>query len=234
VIIEAGAGKVGVTVSGIISGDVTVDGITFQNSDSGVSAFGNSLSIGNLVVQNSKFLNNAKHGVFVNGKNDGVGKVTVQDSTFENNGDGSSNGDGDIVLFEYRGDATLKNLIIDNGGGTADTAIQIAGFEQNDYDVNDPIGVVVIDNVQIDGTYTKVALYIQGYTDLTDLSLSDVSGSVEAGWGYATYIDPMSSAIVGAPPNIADRPGAFNDAAADGSVDLSGVTLANTVAVAVG
>jgi T1SS-143 domain-containing protein len=236
VIIEAGAGKAGVTVSGIISGDVTIDGITVQNSDSGVSAFGNSLSLGNLVVQNSKLLNNAKHGVFVNGKNDGVGKVTVQDSTFENNGDGTSNGDGDIVLFEYRGDATLMNLVIDNssGAGTADTAIQIAGFEQTDYDVNDPIGVVIIDNVQIDGTYAKVALYIQGYTDLTDLSLADVSGSVGAGWGYATYIDPMSSAEAGAAADTAGRPGAFNDAAADGSVDLSGVTLANTVAVAVG
>lgn len=234
VIIEAGAGKAGVTVSGIISGDVTIDGITVHNSDSGVSAFGNDLTIGNLVVQNSKFLNNAKHGVFVNGKNDGVGKVMIRDSTFENNGDGSSNGDGDIVLFEYRGDATLKNLVIDNSTGTADTAIQIAGFEQNDYDVNDPIGVVIVDNVQINGAYAKVALYIQGYTDLTDLSLADVSGSVEAGWGYATYIDPMSSAEAGATADTAGRPGAFNDAAADGSVDLSGVTLANTVAVAVG
>jgi pectin methylesterase-like acyl-CoA thioesterase len=131
VIIDPASGT-GLTVSGNIgSGTVTIDGIGFQGGTNGVSASG-AVTLGHLEILNSSFSGNSQHGVFVNGKSDGIGKVTVSGSSFSDNGDGSSNGDGDIVLFEYRGDATIQNVTINNATGTADTAIQIAGFEQAD------------------------------------------------------------------------------------------------------
>jgi Ca2+-binding RTX toxin-like protein/chemotaxis receptor (MCP) glutamine deamidase CheD len=230
VIIDPASGT-GLTVSGNIgSGTVTIDGIGFQGGTNGVSATG-AVTLGHLEILNSSFSGNSQHGVFVNGKSDGIGKVTVSGSSFSNNGDGSSNGDGDIVLFEYRGDATIQNVTINNATGTADTAIQIAGFEQADYDVNDPIGTVVIDTVEVNGAFAKVGVYIQGYTNLNGLSLSGLTGTVAAGWGYATYINPTIDNPAGTPADVAGYPGAFNTTGADGTVDLSGVTLVNTTAV---
>jgi Ca2+-binding RTX toxin-like protein len=219
VIIDPASGT-GLTVSGNIgSGTVTIDGIGFQGGTNGVSASG-AVTLGHLEILNSSFSGNSQHGVFVNGKSDGIGKVTVSGSSFTDNGDGSSNGDGDIVLFEYRGDATIQNVTINNATGTADTAIQIAGFEQTTYDVNDPIGTVVIDTVEVNGAFAKVGVYIQGYTNLSGLSLSGVTGTVAAGWGYGTYINPTIDNLAG-----------FNTTGANGTVDLSGVTLVNTTAV---
>ncbi|WP_210385766.1 type I secretion C-terminal target domain-containing protein [Hoeflea sp. EC-HK425] len=230
VIIDPASGT-GLTVSGNIgAGTVTIDGIGFQGGTNGVSASG-AVTLGHLEILNSSFSGNSQHGVFVNGKSDGIGKVTVSGSSFADNGDGSSNGDGDIVLFEYRGDATIQNVTINNATGTADTAIQIAGFEQADYDVNDPIGTVVIDTVEVNGAFAKVGVYIQGYTNLNGLSLSGVTGTVAAGWGYATYINPTIDNPAGTPADVAGYPGAFNTTGADGTVNLSGVTLVNTTAV---
>ena len=230
VIIDPASGT-GLTVSGNIgSGTVTIDGIGFQGGTNGVSASG-AVTLGHLEILNSSFSGNSQHGVFVNGKSGGIGKVTVEGSSFTNNGDGISNGDGDIVLFEYRGDATIQNVTINNAAGTADTAIQIAGFEQADYDVNDPIGTVIIDTVEVNGTFAKVGVYIQGYTNLNGLSLSGLTGTVAAGWGYGTYINPTIDNPAGTAADVAGYPGAFNTVGADGTVDLSGVTLVNTTAV---
>ncbi|GAB5460378.1 VCBS domain-containing protein [Hoeflea alexandrii] len=230
VIIDPASGA-GLTVSGNIgSGTVTIDGIGFQGGTNGVSASG-AVTLGHLEILNSSFSGNSQHGVFVNGKSDGIGNVTVAGSSFTDNGDGSSNGDGDIVLFEYRGDATIQNVTINNATGTADTAIQVAGFEQADYDVNDPIGTVVIDTVEVNGAFAKVGVYIQGYTNLNGLSLSGLTGTVAAGWGYGTYINPTIDNPAGTPADVAGYPGAFNTTGADGTVDLSGVTLVNTTPV---
>ncbi|MGJ8569716.1 MAG: tandem-95 repeat protein [Hoeflea sp.] len=230
VIIDPTTGP-GLSVTGTIgAGTVRIDGIGFQDGTSGVSASG-SVTLGHLEIINSSFTGNSQRGVFVNGKANGVGKVTVEGSSFTDNGNGSSNGDGDIVLFEYHGNATIRNVTINNTTGTADTAIQIAGFEQADYDVNSPIGTVVIDTVEVNGSFAKVGVYIQGYTNLSGLSLTDLTGTVAAGWGYGTYINPTIDNPAGTPADVAGYPGAFNTIGADGTVDLSGIALVNTTPV---
>ncbi|WP_422370452.1 VCBS domain-containing protein [Hoeflea sp.] len=230
VIIDPPSGS-GISLVGDIgAGTVTIDGIGFQGGANGVSATGD-VTVGHLQILNSTFTGNTQHGVFVNGAENGIGQVTVETSSFTDNGNGSSNGDGDIVLFEYHGDATIRNVTIDNDTGTADTAIQIAGFEQSDYDVTMPIGTVLIDGVAVNGDFDKVGVYIQGYTDLSGLSITGLSGTVAAGWGYATYINPTIGNPDGTPADVNGYPGTFETAGANGTVDLSGVTLTNTVAV---
>ena len=66
----------------------------------------------------------------------------------DQNGNGASNGDGDIVLFGFTGDALIKDVTITGGANTvptnanADTGIQINGRNPSSYDVTQPIGNV--------------------------------------------------------------------------------------------
>ena len=74
--------------------------------------------------------------------------MDITDFTFEHNGNGSQNGDGDIVLFGFTGNALIKNVAIAGGANAtptnanADTAIQINGRDNVSYDVTQPIGNV--------------------------------------------------------------------------------------------
>ncbi len=171
--------------------------------------------------------------------------VNVTTSTFANNGGlTASNGNSDVLFFAFLGDALLKDVTVSNNrsltiGQRADTAIQIAGFDPGDYDVSQPIGSVVFDNVTVNGQFDKVAVYVQGYTDLSGLKFgtattNGVSGSVSAGWGYGTYVNPTADTLTTNAPDVAGQPGAFVAAAPDGSVDLSKVTMTNSGVINVG
>ena len=103
-----------------------------------------------------------------------------------------------------------------------------------------PIGSVVFDNVDVTGSYAKVLLYVQGYTNLNGLSFLDTGSSFSghAGWGYAVNIDPTADETSLATPGVAGEPGFFDDTAAGAlapsSVDLSHVTISNDIPVNVG
>ena len=76
----------------------------------------------------------------------------------------------------------------------ADYGIQIAGFDPNTDNVTKPIGTVVFNNVQVNGSYDKVSVGIQGYTDLNGLSFQNTGsgGTVingHDGWGEGLYLD---------------------------------------------
>ncbi|MBY6005210.1 cadherin domain-containing protein [Salipiger bermudensis] len=161
---------------------------------------------------------------------EGVGAITIRDSAFAQNALGGSNGTGDIVLFQYNGDVELSGLTIDGAAsGTtprADNAIQIAGFDQATYDVQGPIGSVVINDVTVTGDYDKTHLAIQGYTDLSGLSISNSAITGIAGWGYLAFIDPIGSPGTDA-PGAGGYPGNFPGAPAAATLDLSGLTLTN-------
>ena len=90
---------------------------------------------------------------------------------------------------------------------------------------------MIINSVEVNGSFAKVGVYIQGYTNLSGLSLSGLTGTVAAGWGYGTYINPTIDNPAGTPADVGGYPGAFNTIGADGSVDLTGVTLVNTTPV---
>ena len=85
------------------------------------------------MVTNSDFVGNTIHGVGTGSGGFGLKAVDITNSTFEHNGNGSQNGDGDIVLFGFTGNALIKNVAIAGGANAtptnanADTAIQING-----------------------------------------------------------------------------------------------------------
>ena len=130
------------------------------------------------------------------------------------------------------------NLVPTNSN--ADTGIQINGREPVSYDVTRPIGNVVFDNVTVTGSYAKVLVYIQGYTDLDGLSFLDSGTTISghAGWGWALAIDPTADETSAATPGVPGEPGFFDDAAAGAlapnTVDLTHVSVANDNPVNVG
>ena len=121
----------------------------------------------------------------------------------------------------------------------ADTAIQINGRDPVSYDVTQPIGNVVFDNVHVSGSYAKVLVYVQGYTDLDGLSFQGNGNSFtgHAGWGWAQWrSDPTADETSAATPGTFPASPGFSDnaaaaALAPDTVDLSRVTVSNDIPV---
>jgi T1SS-143 domain-containing protein len=172
---------------------LSFDGFTFADApESGIKA-GSGVTLGLLDVSNSTFESNYRNGIEINGA--AIGDTHVTDSTFTDNGGQdtgdpaqSSSGDGDILFFQYGGDATLQNLTLSNGGqGTApaENAIQFRGD-------GIPMGDVVIDTVTISGSYEKQPIGIFNYSDIggsTDgLQMTDVTVNADS-TGYQTSIN---------------------------------------------
>ena len=173
----------------------------------------------------------------------GVQSVVLIGSSFIDNAQTSSNA-GNIVFFEFDGDATITNVTSSNaisGPTSADYLFQMAGFDGplydqltpapgssvGSYDVLTPIGTVTIDGLTLSGEARKPAFYVQGYTDMTGLSVANSSVDVDSTlWGTPVGIDPMADQSPSGTPNTAANTGSFFDeTAADGSVDLSGLTV---------
>ncbi len=137
--ITTGPGQSGFQVAGDIDatagdsqGTVTIQGFKFAGNAVGVRVASNAL-LDHLVIQDSDFAGNTIHGIGTGSGAFGLDAIDIVNSTFEQNGNGSANGDGDIVLFGFTGDALIKNVVITGGAnatpnnGNADTGIQING-----------------------------------------------------------------------------------------------------------
>jgi Ca2+-binding RTX toxin-like protein len=247
--ITTGVNQYGFDVTGNVdatAGDgqatVTIQGFKFTGNQVGVHVSSTTV-LDRLLVQNSDFAGNTIHGVGTGSGAPTVDRIDILDSTFEQNGNGSQNGDGDIVLFGFTGNSLIQNVTIAGGANAvptnanADTAIQINGRDPSSYDVTHPIGNVVFDNVHVTGSYAKVLVYIQGYTDLDGLSFAGNGNSFtgHAGWGWALAIDPTADETSSATPGVPGEPGFFDAVAANAlgpdTVDLSHVTVSNDIPI---
>ena len=247
--ITTGASQNGFQLSGNVdatasdtSATVTIQGFKFTGNAVGVNVASTAV-LNHLVIQNSDFAGNKTFGVGMGSGASGLGTIEITGSTFEQNGNGTRNGDGDIVLFGFTGNALLKNVTVSGGtnavptNANADTGIQISGFNPTTYDVTHPIGTVIFDNVNVSGSYAKVLVEIQGYTNLDGLEFLDTGTTISghAGWGWALQIDPTAGQTSSAQAGVAGQPGFFDDSAASAlapdTVDLSHVTVSNDIPV---
>ncbi|QQA44034.1 right-handed parallel beta-helix repeat-containing protein [Pelagovum pacificum] len=242
VAIQAMSGEY-VTVAGVTVDETAVDGATDMASIGGLvldptlsaagnygillnSDFGDSLQ-GSLVisgVSNATDIDGngfARNGLYVNGGGSDL-DVTVTSSTFTANGHStSSGGGGDILLFEFTGDASFSGVAVEGtGSGTADRGIQVSGFvDDSDKNLefsNNPIGTVIFDDVTVNGDYAKDGILFQGYNDFGGLSLTDVVIGAESastfGW-TATYFETETGN------------GSANPADGTVNIDVSGITV---------
>jgi hypothetical protein len=216
------------------SATVTISGIDFENNATGVRVASN-VVLDNLVITDSEFEGNTVHGVGAGSGADGLAAVTIKNSIFTNNGQGGTNGSGDIVLFAYKGDATIEGVQIvsnkadgDTAASKGDNAIQISGFVPATYDVTQPIGTVSLKDVTVTGSYEKPHLSIQGYNDLSGASFSNVSLDGSSNWGFLVFIDPSANGVEGAAAGAAGNPGAYVGGAPTSTLDLSGIQVTNS------
>ena len=188
------------------------------------------------MITNSDFHDNTANGVGMGSGAPLLSAIDIINSTFSHNGIVASgpsvNGSGDISLFNFLGNALIKNVTVHGGDSpvsstsNANFGIQVAGYNPSTHDIDHAIGNVVFDNVSVTGAYSKLLLFVQGYTDLDGLTFlstgTNLNGS--AGWGVAAQIDPTT----GSPTD-------FNAAAAAALapdvVDLSHLTAVNNIVV---
>ncbi|WMS43239.1 hypothetical protein RDV64_02220 [Acuticoccus sp. MNP-M23] len=236
-IIDSPGNGYGIGLSGDIddasggTGSVTIDGFEFTGNSTGVKSF-SGLNLDTLIVTNSNFHDNTTAGLAVN--QDRVANITISESEFEDNGVGNRNS-GSIVLFEYTGNVTIENTTINSTSEAADGpgyALQIAGFEQSTYDVTSPIGNVTMTNVDITGEYVKPAMLIQGYTDLSGFSATDVTLTGETSYqngdfAAMLFVDPVGSSGTDT-AGATGYPGNLLQTGSSSTFDLSGITVNGT------
>ncbi|MEC5126218.1 Calx-beta domain-containing protein, partial [Verrucomicrobiales bacterium BCK34] len=215
----------GIEITGDLGTDaiVNIDGIEFKASPNGSGIdYANTAILGTLNIVNSKFEANFRNGVEIGG--DGalldLDNVIITDTEFVGNGEpqpGGTNGDGDILLYQYNGDATISNVTItgqDRGNGAAENAIQLRS--------TGVMGTVSLTNVSISGVYEKVGLAVYSFENIDNLSASGVTVSAETGWNTPVNFDGIGSTV--------DVTGLGIDvSAATGEISIQGNGGANTL-----
>ena len=113
-IINAGPNADGLDITGSIGGSATVSisNIEFSGNQDGIDVHSSTV-LGNLNINDADFEHNTISGVGMGSGAPNLSNISITNSTFTQNGNGSENGDGDISLFGFLGNATLENLIID-------------------------------------------------------------------------------------------------------------------------
>ncbi len=195
---------------------LSFDGIDFVGSDRSGISFGSGDVLGTLEVRNAHFEANDQNGLeVVDGA--GLGNVIVTDSSFVGNGQPSlSSGDGDILLYQYNGDATLQNLTIegkDRGSGAQENGIQLRSDTGS-------LGNVLIDNVQITGIFEKQPIAIFNYDDVDGLMMQDVTITADS----IDYNTAINIAGIGGDLDLSDL-------ARFSNIDVSGAGPGDVIAV---
>jgi len=230
VIVGTGTGAA-ITVSAIAPGqNVTLQNLASNSGSNGV-AVATTAELAGLTLDNMDISGASGSGFSAN-DTELVDAISILNSGFTKNALGGSNGTGDIVIFQYNGDVTIQNTTITGADlGTmprADQAVQVSGFDQSTYDVQGPIGTVNFTDVTVAGTYDKVQVLIQGYSDLAGLSFTNTELTGATGWAILAFIDPIASTGQDIAGNVG-YPGNFpgGNTGIDIAVDLSGITANN-------
>ncbi|MEH6645905.1 Ig-like domain-containing protein [Sulfitobacter sp.] len=242
-----------------LDGDKAAGTVGFENlaitaaSGVGINAdAANKAILGTLNIEDARIEGGNSHGLLVSGRKAsafydqaGVQNVIVTDSAFVDNAQVNQNV-ASLFLYEFDGNATITDVTVSNavtGANSAAYLVQMAGFDGPRYDQKAPasgyvggsydvltaMGAVVIDGLDVTGESRKVSFYVQGYTDMTGLTITGSTVDTVSGWGKPVIIDPMADQLPSGTPNDAGNGGSFfNETGANGSYDLSGLTVTQT------
>lgn len=219
----------GFSIAGDLGTDATlsIDGIEFLDSPNGSGVFFDDDAIlGTLQITNSEFEGNFRNGVAIGGNSGPVDldNVVITDTDFVGNGGDpssqTSSGDGDLLFYQYYGDATLTNLSITGvivGSGPAENAIQFRGDAGS-------LGNVALTNVTIDGVYEKQPIAFFNYDDVLGLSSSNVDITADStSFGISGNFDGIGGDIDFASQDI-DVTGAPDPIALQGNADSQAIS----------
>ncbi len=125
--------------------------------------------------------------------------IDFDGTTFADNGDPSQGGTGHISYFVYNGSADLSNLTMT---GPTRVPLQFRGAGTDGVPGTwSALGAVTISNVSISGATSRPGVFIQLYTDITDVSLAglDLSGVISTNSPGTGFAVGMQLDHVGAP-----------------------------------
>jgi len=188
----------------VLSGDlgagntVGFHNLNFEDAPRSGIQLGGDVTLGTLTVTDSNFSANASNGIEVfNGEN--LSNFVLENSTFLANGQPSgSSGDGDVLLFNYEGDAILRDLQItgaDRGTGPAENGIQFRGDNGPNLPEG-PLGTVLFENITIDGIYEKQPIAFFNYDNVDGLSMTNVQVLADSlGFNLALNFDGISGNV---------------------------------------
>ena len=218
----------------VLSGDlgagntVGFHNLKFEDAPRSGIQLGGDVTLGSLEITDSHFSANDRSGVEVlNGEN--LGNFVLENSTFFANGEPSgSSGDGDVLLFNYEGDAILRDLLItgaDRGNGPAENGIQFRG--DNGPNVPEgPLGTVLLQNIVVDGVYEKQPIAFFNYDDVDGLAMTNVQVLADSlGFNLALNFDGIAGDVDFSAFDVtfANDPAAIQDAnLADDNIFIGG------------
>ncbi len=232
------------------TGTVAFENLAIVNAgNAGISAQDHEI-LGTLSLDHVRIEGAAYHGLIASGRlgstaydQAGVQNVVITNSSFIDNAQSNSNS-ANIMLFEFDGNATITDVTASNsvtGPNSAAFGIQISGFDGplydqktpgpgssgGSYDVLTPMGTVTIDGLEVTGNTRKASFYVQGYTDTSGLTVTDSTvDTVVSSWNKPVVIDPMADQLPTGTPNTPANGGSFfDDTNANGSYNLSGLTV---------
>ncbi len=142
----------------------------------------------------------------------------------------SSSGDGDIILFQYNGNATLSDLTLSNGG--QNVAIAENGIQMRSD--TGALGIVSLTDITISGSYEKVPIAIINYDNINGLTGSNVVITADStSFQLAVNIDGVGGNIDFSTLGI-DVTGAPDPMALQGDAGANVITSGNENAIIVG
>ena len=167
--------------------------------------------IGSITVTNTDVSGFANNGLFISGGGTNL-SVSLTNSTFTDNGATGLSGPAQVKFYEFTGNATLTNVDISNAGtGLTDTdhGLLFAGYDAPLQDVVAPIGNVTINDVTVNGAYTKTLAYFVGYNDYSNLSFTGTGlklGDVGATAGSTASSSTAARKGAATPTTLLRRP----------------------------
>jgi hypothetical protein len=207
-----------ITIDGAGFGDdetVSIDNIDFDGLTTGSYGIrvNSTADFDRLAVSDGDFTSFQFNGTAVFGNaTTGLSVLDVDfiNLTFSNNGLNGGGGTGDVQFFEYNGDATLTNLDL-VGSATASTGarlgIQFRGTGDAAGVGVQPMGVVTLNDIDVSGDYRTQMIGIQRYSDVDDLTFTDValggaSSEITGTFGASLRFDAVGFGSVGTPETV--------------------------------
>ncbi len=183
--------------------DVAIDACDLSNNaNTGLTVASSMLSTTGVHVTGGQMQNNPSQGFMFNpsGLATCLGDdITFDGTLFANNGSPGSGGTGHVSYFVYNGSAILRNLTM---SGPTQVPVQFRGAGVSGSPGTwSPLGAVVIDNVSISGATKRPGVYIQLYTDISNVSLSNLnlSGVVSTNAPFTGFATGMQLDHTGPP-----------------------------------
>lgn len=151
-----------------------------------------------LTIDHSDIENNAHEGIFLYREEfanaaDTSTNVHITNSTISHNavnGDLGDIGEGNITLYGFNGNLEMSNVTVDATG--ADYGIALTGT----YDTVGPAGTMSLADVSVTGTPVNKGIYISWYTEIQNLTFTDVTVNVDLASGLSDGGRPRAAILM--------------------------------------